>query len=315
MKKLLLLVSLMLSIFPISAFAFGDVDSSSELGFAVDALVNQGVVNGYPDNTFKPDNDVTRAEFCKMVNTLFNFTDVGRNNFTDVKVTDWFYMQVLIADEFEYIKGYDDNTFRGNNKVTREQAAVIIDRITPLLKIDDIIINDEISLWAKDAVQMIANHNLLRVDENSNFRGKENLKRSELALLLARFIPEGKTDTFEEGYRGTNAEIAIENAVILANLKACVRDIESVTFNENEKEIIRLTLIGLNGTIDAGLNGQLINKNYVVRNFTKEIDTSRRMYRKMSEDDKARFHANLVKLNNSTLLFLQSYFLGDKDPV
>ncbi len=315
MKKLLLLVLLMLSIFPISAFAFGDVDSSSELGVAVDALVNQGVVNGYPDNTFKPDNDVTRAEFCKMVNTLFNFTDVGRNNFTDVKVTDWFYMQVLIADEFEYIKGYDDNTFRGNNKVTREQAAVIIDRITPLLKIDDIIINDEISLWAKDAVQMIANHNLLRVDENGNFRGKENLKRSELALLLARFIPEGKTDTFEEGYRGTNAEIAIENAVILANLKACVRDIESVTFNENEKEIIRLTLIGLNGTIDAGLNGQLINKNYVVRNFTKEIDTSRRMYRKMSEDDKARFHANLVKLNNSTLLFLQSYFLGDKDPV
>ena len=253
---------------------------------------------------------------CKMINILFNFTDVGINDFTDVSYEDWFYMQVLIANEFEYIKGYDDGTFRGNNKVTREQACVIIDRITPLIEIEDtVIIKDPVSDWAKDAVEMIANHKLLKTDENGKFRAKENITRGELSLLLSKFIPEEKNDTYEEGYKGTNAEIAFENAVVMANLKAAVRDIESVEFRENEQEIIRLSLIGLKGTIQAGLEGNLINKRYVIKHYTPEIKASRNLYKAMTEDEKAYFHGNLAKLNNSTLIFLQSYFLGDKPPV
>ncbi|MBQ2426448.1 MAG: hypothetical protein II263_08100 [Lachnospiraceae bacterium] len=94
-----------------------------------------------------------------------------------------------------------------------------------------------------------------------------------------------------------------------------MRDIESVEFNENEKEMISLVLVGLNGTIDAGLNGHLINKHYVVNHFGKEIVAVRSTYKAMTEEEKGYFHNNLVKLNNSTLMFLTSYFLGDKSPV
>ncbi len=316
MKRILLFVILLLTISVSNAFAYTDINEESELGKSVAALSEHGVINGYSDGTFRPDNAVTRAEMCKMINVLFNFTDVGKNDFLDVSYEDWFYMQVLIANEFEYIAGYPDGTFRGNDKVTREQACVIIDRITPLIEITDtVIITDPVSEWATDAVQMIANHKLLKTDENGNFRAKDNITRGELSLLLSKFIPVGKTDTYEEGYKGTNAEIALENAVVMANLKAAVRDIESVKFRENEQKIIDLALIGLKGTIQAGLEGNLINKHYVVYYFTPEIDTSRKMYLAMSEEDKAFFHGNLVKLNNSTLIFLQSYFLGDKPPV
>ena len=234
----------------------------------------------------------------------------------DVSPDDWYYTQVLIADEYEYIAGFEDMTFRGNNKITREQTAVIICRITPLLEIEDKVeIKDEISDWARESVESIANHKLLKTDENGNFRAKENITRGELAMLLARFIPKAKTDSYDASYSGTNAEIAIENAVILANLKAAVRDIKSVQFNPNEQGIIDLSLKGLEGTIEAGMKGNLINKYYVVRNYGKEIGAARNIYYAMTDTEKGYFHANLVKLNNSTLIFLQTYFLGDKSPI
>ncbi len=316
MKKILILAVIMFSILSVRTYAFSDVDAETELGKSVTALTEYGVINGYADNTFRPDKELTRAEMCKMINILFNFTDVGVNDFLDVSPDDWYYTQVLIANEYEYITGFEDMTFRGNNNITREQAAVIICRITPLLEIEDTVeIKDEISDWARESVQTIANHKLLATDENGKFRAKENITRGELALLLARFIPEAKTDSYEKGYWGTDAEIAIENAVILANLKAAVRDIKSVEFNPNEQGIINFSLIGLEGTIDAGMKGNLINKNYVVRNYGKEIGAARNIYYAMTDTEKGYFHANLVKLNNSTLIFLQTYFLGDKSPI
>ncbi len=316
MKKIILTLLLLIMLAGTEAFAYSDIEQGTDLEKAVSALTDEGVLNGYSDGTFKPNKDVTRAEMCKMINILFNFTDVGRNNFSDVTPEAWFYKQVLIANEYGYIEGFPDGTFKGDNNVTRAQAAVIINRITPLLEIEDTVtITDEIPIWSLSAVQMIANHKLLLTDEDGSFRASENLKRGELAMLLYRFIPKAKTDSTEEGYQGTNAEIAIENAVILANLKASVRDIESVEFDGNEKEMIRLVLIGLNGTIEAGMNGNLINKNYVVIHFSEEIIASRKIYRNMTDDEKINFHGNLVKLNNSTLIFLQEYFLGDKSPV
>lgn len=310
MKKLCILLLLLL--IPATAFAYTDVPTEGELGEAVYALSEKGVINGYSDGTFRPDKPITRGELCKMINVLFNFTDVGKNDFSDIKYDDWFYTNVLIANEYGYIKGYTDGTFKGNNNVTREQASVIVDRITPLLEVDNHTqINDEVSDWARDSVQMIANHKLLKTDENGNFRAKENITRGELAMLLKPFIPVERND-MSESEQGTNAEIAIANAVVYANLRAAIRDIESIEFNENEKPLINDVLTGLKGTVEAGLNGHLINKNYVVTHYAAEINRARAAYKSMTEDEKGYFHTNIVKLNNSTLMFLQTYFLGDK---
>lgn len=315
MKKIISAVTAICLLTTASVYALSDIQEESELGKSVKALEEYGVVNGYEDGTFRADNAVTRAEFCKMINTLFGFTDVGINNFDDVSYEDWYYKHILIANKYSYINGFEDGTFRGDDFVTREQASTIICRITPLLEVEDVAISDEISDWARESVQMVANHNLLKTDTDEKFRAKDNLTRGELAMLLSRFIPQPKNDTYEESYDGTNAEIAIENAVVLANLKAAVKDIERVNFNENEKYLVSLVLKGLEGTIEAGLNGQMINKNYVVKNFGKEIDEVRKIYKNMTDDEKGYFHTSLVKLNNSTLTFLQSYFLGDKSPV
>lgn len=316
MKKIVFSVFVVLLCLTARGYAFSDVEPGTELGAAVYALEEAGVINGYEDGTFRPEDALSRAELCKMINVLFNFTDIGENDFYDVSYTDWYYTQVLTANAYQYITGYEDGTFRGKNTVTREEVCVIIARITPLLEIEKtVLITDPVSDWARDDVELIANHRLLKTDSDGSFRARDNITRAELALLLSRFIPKEKSDAYEPGISGTNAEIAIENAVVLANLKAAVRDIEGVNFRQNEQPIIDYTLTGLRGTIEAGLNGTLINKYYVVENYWDEITLARNLYKAMSEDDKGYFHANLVKLNNSTLIFLQSYFLGDKSPI
>ena len=88
MKKILILTIFIFATLCGSVYAFSDVDPDSELGASVAALTEYGVINGYSDNTFRPDKEITRAEMCKMINILFNFTDVGVNDFLDVSYDD-----------------------------------------------------------------------------------------------------------------------------------------------------------------------------------------------------------------------------------
>ncbi|WP_270506128.1 S-layer homology domain-containing protein, partial [Paraclostridium sordellii] len=66
----------------------------------------------YEDNTFRPDKQITRAEFVKLVNKYFGFNDKGVSNFKDINKNNWYYNDVCIAIKAGYINGYEDNTFR-----------------------------------------------------------------------------------------------------------------------------------------------------------------------------------------------------------
>ena len=86
----------------------------------------QGIVSGYPDGTFKPDQNVSRAEFVTMVNNAFGFKAETSTYFTDVKDTDWFAGQISRAKAAGYISGYEDGSFKPNNYISRQEVASII---------------------------------------------------------------------------------------------------------------------------------------------------------------------------------------------
>ena len=56
---------------------FSDVDFTTEVGKDIQKLLNAGVVNGNGDGTFTPQNPVTRAELCKMVNKVKGYSDIA----------------------------------------------------------------------------------------------------------------------------------------------------------------------------------------------------------------------------------------------
>jgi len=72
--------------------------------------MEKGFIKGYSDNTFKPNNTITRAEFLTIVNNVFGYKDKAQISFTDVKTSDWYYDEIAKAIAAGYIKGYADGT-------------------------------------------------------------------------------------------------------------------------------------------------------------------------------------------------------------
>ena len=158
--------------------------------------VEQGYINGYTDNTFRPDNTVTRAEFSKMINSALKITGMSPAEFKDVKAADWYSDVVKSAQYAGYIKGYEDNSFRPNNPITRQEAAVILSRIVlPTSKRADLgLFKDKASIadWASDAVAMIAYKGYMKGDQNGNATPTASLTRGQAAKLICIIVAFGE---------------------------------------------------------------------------------------------------------------------------
>lgn len=137
MKKLssiLAAVLLLLTVFSGGALAapasFDDVSNDTPYQKAIIALSTYGVINGYEENgktLFKPDSTITRAEFTMMLTRALGVdgVKVEGSSFTD---TDNHYAKYNIktAADMGIVNGFDDNTFRPDEKVTYEQAVKML---------------------------------------------------------------------------------------------------------------------------------------------------------------------------------------------
>ncbi len=111
-------------------WGFDDVPNESINGAAILELTKSGVINGYEDGSFKPENEVTRAEFVKMLVELAGWTEIYNSTttgFPDVDAADgeeahWAAKYIHAAVSQKIINGYDDGTFKPDNPVKYEEA-------------------------------------------------------------------------------------------------------------------------------------------------------------------------------------------------
>lgn len=151
-------------------------------------FIKKGYINGYNDNTFRPDNSVTRAEFVKMVNKVFGFKDTSDVRFSDVNKNHWAYNEISVAINAGYIDGYPDNTFKPDEFITREAAAKMISTIMNL-KGDGVLSFSDSSLisdWAKYHVDALTDHGILVGSTGNKFNPKNNMTRAEVVVMLGR---------------------------------------------------------------------------------------------------------------------------------
>ncbi|MFI3209442.1 MAG: S-layer homology domain-containing protein [Peptostreptococcaceae bacterium] len=162
-------------------------------------FVQKGYIEGYEDNTFRPNQDITRAEFIKIVNKSFGYEQKSgiiqmiRNlvrkgvMFTDINEDAWYYEYLEVAVDKGYIDGYEDNTFRPNDKITRQEASKIVAVIRELT--GDGVINfkdkDEISNWAQNYVDALEDSKIIEGYEDNTFRPKSNITRAEAVKILS----------------------------------------------------------------------------------------------------------------------------------
>ena len=138
MKKIVSLVlalSMVLSMFT-TAFAGSSLEDikGTDYEAAVSALVELGVVEGYPDGTYRPEAIVTRAQMAKLLVVAAGLEPAanvakGATNFSDVSADHWASGYINVAAQYGYINGYPDGRFAPEATVTYAEAVTMAIRV------------------------------------------------------------------------------------------------------------------------------------------------------------------------------------------
>lgn len=155
-------------------------------------FLREGYAIGYEDGSFKPDNHITRGEFITLINKMYQFSAQAEIRFKDVPEGAWYKAEVQKAMKAGYISGYDDNTFRANNEVTRQEAAVMLAK---LLKLDlsegegvsaQFVDGADIPSWSRGSFNVLIRNGILTgyLDNSIRYLGK--LTRAEALSMLSR---------------------------------------------------------------------------------------------------------------------------------
>lgn len=220
----------------------------------INDFYESGFAEGYGDGTFKPDNDITRAEFCKIINSYMNYEGdasellVSGENVNNVSAYDKVSGEALswqsIQMEIAFNKGYLQ-LGKADEKIPREEAFVALSKVMALSNADyELTFEDasEISIWAVPAIKSLASEKHIS-GYNNKVMPKQNLKRCELVSILYDFVGVGGVD---EEIENPKFEVGIlkhnEYGLVFEKIEEAL-EIESgesitfaVTLEENESE-------------------------------------------------------------------------------
>ncbi|WP_074100257.1 X2-like carbohydrate binding domain-containing protein [Paenibacillus sp. P3E] len=110
------------------AAVFSDVPSGYWAAEAITGAAEMGLMTGYPDGTFKPNQQVTRAELASLVALLSKNNPIPGGGYTDVAASHWARSAILQAQGAGILNGYADGTFRPGKALTRAEAVTAMNR-------------------------------------------------------------------------------------------------------------------------------------------------------------------------------------------
>ncbi len=153
---------------------------------------HKGYMQGYQDKTFKPENNITRAEMAVILANLDEFAkdDKEYTTFKDVSTKHWAAWAIAYATSKGYFKGYEDNTFRPGNYITRAELSVVLCKYLELNESNSAL-TDLIDInghWAKGYINMLSSKGYIKGYSDKTFKPNNNVKRSECTALINRAL-------------------------------------------------------------------------------------------------------------------------------
>lgn len=156
----------------------------------IDKLVAQGAITGYPNGTFKPDNQITRAEFATVLVRAFKLQHQSGKVFADT-ADHWAKDYIATAAANGIVGGYNTTTFGPDDLITREQMAAMIVRAAKLQATSNaksFTDSEQISSWAKSAADAASSNNIINGYPDNTFRPKNNATRAEAATVIVKAL-------------------------------------------------------------------------------------------------------------------------------
>ena len=161
----------------------------------IEFLYQNGVINGKEEKVFAPSDNVTREEFAKMAALAFDIKSESVSvGFSDVAEDAWYAEYVNALASLGIINGRGDGTFGTGDYITREEIAVMIDRVLTLkgASLSEKELNsadkDSVSAYAKAAVGKMCATGIINGFDDGTIRPQENAQRAQTAQLIYKAV-------------------------------------------------------------------------------------------------------------------------------
>lgn len=187
---LLLTCTLLAGMLPASAAAPSDINGHWAQT-TIQNWVSAGRISGYPDGTFKPQSNVSRAEMVKLINKAFSLQSGSAGSFSDVPSSYWGYSEIQIAAANGYVSGDSSGLFRPNSPLTRAEAAVMLSKIKKLdttQSYNNYSDNGSIPNWAKPHISACALSGVMGGYPDGSFGPTKNLTRAEAVVAIDKAL-------------------------------------------------------------------------------------------------------------------------------
>ncbi|MDP4182107.1 MAG: S-layer homology domain-containing protein, partial [Bacillota bacterium] len=149
-------------------------------------------MRGYSDNTFRPEQSLTRAEMAVIIANLDGVSkgNLETTEFKDVPKNHWAAWAISYVLKKGYFKGYEDNTYRPNKYITRAELSTVLCKYLNLqadVKNDNKF-TDINNHWAKGFINKLISKGYIKGYPDGTFKPDSNIKRSECVSLINRMM-------------------------------------------------------------------------------------------------------------------------------
>lgn len=280
MKKTLLgiLIFTLICALSINVFA-ADATYTDDNGHwaeeAIENLTKEEIVTGYSDNSFKPEDEITRAEYITMLVRMFKPTKLADiSSYTDVAQDAWYFESIAKAVGMGVVQGDNATTMRPESNITRQEAMLILFR---LLKFEgsknELTFTDaaDVASWAKEGIAALADAKFVNGYLDGSLKPVKNTTRAEAAELLNKALATAKAlgqvsgDLEEIPTKPSGRSSSSRNDKVAEIIFTETEDAYTITASgdkaSNNNTLI-VTVVALDGTETTVLKNKLSSAGY-----------------------------------------------------
>ncbi len=176
---------------------FADVEDDHWASSYIEFVYDNFIMSGDPDGNFRPDDAITREEWTKVILNAFAIeTGEYQCSFEDVNPDEWYYPFVARAYDLRIINGIGDNRFGIGLNVSRQDAVVLIERVTGIIKPLELKAEepavftdaDGIADYAKAAIDKFSALKIINGYEDGSFAPNGSITRAEGAKIIKTLL-------------------------------------------------------------------------------------------------------------------------------
>ncbi|MFD2114958.1 S-layer homology domain-containing protein [Paenibacillus yanchengensis] len=168
---------------------------------SINDLASRLVINGADEQRFLPDSEITRAEFTAIMSRALGLSSANKTaSFNDVGEKAWYHQAVQIGYSYGLVDGYSDGSFQPNEKITRQEAMIILSKAMKLVglnkEIDDakqqelmnhFVDSEQLASWAQQAAALTIEIGIIG-GYHGELHPQQNITRAETAEIIQRLL-------------------------------------------------------------------------------------------------------------------------------